>query len=106
MTATKKAVPKELLDSLLADYRKPKQIGDRPRFAKTVVCPLCFFYCCRPKKAFPLRLTKVMIQADRSASRSTVSGNFSTSRISSAACAFGLARPCSQFSSVRGLVRR
>ena len=33
------------------------------------------------------------------ASRSTVSGNFSTRRISSAAWAFGLARPCSQFSS-------
>jgi hypothetical protein len=41
-----------------------------------------------------------------SAKRSTVSGNFSTSRISNAACAFGFERPCSQFSSVRGLVRR
>lgn len=40
------------------------------------------------------------------ASRSIVSGNFSTRRMSKAACAFGLARPCSQFSKVRGLVRR
>lgn len=40
------------------------------------------------------------------ASRCTVSGNFSTNRISTAAWALGLARPCSQFSRVRGLVRR
>src|SRR5690554_2130543 len=41
-----------------------------------------------------------------SASRFMVSGNFSTRRISRAAWALGLARPCSQFSRVRGLVRR
>lgn len=40
------------------------------------------------------------------ASRSTVSGKRWTRRIKSAACAFGLARPCSQFSSVLGLVRK
>ncbi len=40
------------------------------------------------------------------ASRSTVSGKRFTRLISKAACAFGLARPCSQFSSVRTLVRR
>lgn len=40
------------------------------------------------------------------ASRSTVSGNRFTSLISNAAWAFGLARPCSQFSRVRTLVRR
>ena len=40
------------------------------------------------------------------ASRWTVSGYRLTRLIKSAACAFGLARPCSQFSSVRTLVRR
>ena len=40
------------------------------------------------------------------ASRPTVSGKRSTSRISKAAWALGRARPCSQFSSVRRLVRR
>ncbi len=40
------------------------------------------------------------------ASLCTVSGYFCTSRMSSAACALGLARPCSQFSSVRTFVRR
>lgn len=40
------------------------------------------------------------------ASRCTMSGNCATMRISNEACALGLARPCSQFSSVRGLVRR
>jgi len=39
-------------------------------------------------------------------SRFIVSGNCATIRIRSTACALGLARPCSQFSSVRGLVRR
>jgi len=40
------------------------------------------------------------------ARRSTMSENFFTKVISSAACAFCRARPCSQFSSVRGFVRR
>ncbi len=40
------------------------------------------------------------------ASRCTVSGYFLTRLIRRAACAFGLARPCSQFSRVRTLVRR
>ena len=40
------------------------------------------------------------------ASRWTVSGYFLTRLIRRAACAFGLARPCSQFSRVRTLVRR
>lgn len=40
------------------------------------------------------------------ARRSTVSGKRCTSRISSAACALGVARPCSQFSKVRTFVRR
>jgi hypothetical protein len=40
------------------------------------------------------------------ARRSTMSGNLFTKVISRAACAFGRARPCSQFSSVRGFVRR
>lgn len=38
--------------------------------------------------------------------RPIVSGNRCKSRISNAAWALGLARPCSQFSSVRALVRR
>jgi hypothetical protein len=42
-------------------------------------------------------------QSDQiSASRFTVSGYRRTRLISSGACAFGLARPCSQFSGVRG----
>jgi len=40
------------------------------------------------------------------ARRCTVSGYCLTRLISSAACALGLARPCSQFSSVRTFVRR
>ena len=40
------------------------------------------------------------------ASRWTVSGYFLTRLIRRAACAFGLARPCSQFSRVRTFVRR
>src|ERR1700719_3565583 len=40
------------------------------------------------------------------ANLSTVSGYLSTIRINRAACALGRARPCSQFSRVRTLVRR
>ena len=40
------------------------------------------------------------------ASRSTVSGNFSTILMSRLAWAFGFARPCSQFSRVLSFVRR
>lgn len=48
----------------------------------------------------------VSSQSYTAANRLTVSGYLSTKWINSAACALGLARPCSQFSSVRGLVRR
>lgn len=55
----------------------------------------------------PRSAKALMLAADYTfANRSTVSGNFSTSRINNAAWAFGFARPCSQFSTVRGLVRR
>ena len=52
------------------------------------------------------RAIRSVICTQTAASRSTVSGYRSTKRISRAACAFGRARPCSQFSSMRGLVRR
>ena len=56
-----------------------------------------------PKLAF---LTHRLFSVQTVASRSTVSGYFSTSLINTAAWAFGLARPCSQFSRARGLVCR
>jgi hypothetical protein len=49
---------------------------------------------------------RVWIHGYMEASLSTVSGNRFTRLISKAAWALGFARPCSQFSSVRTLVRR
>lgn len=46
------------------------------------------------------------INSKTAAKRSTVSGYFSTCRMSKAVCVLGLARPCSQFSSMRGLMRK